>query len=96
MMAANRAGRDPLPSEEALEGLPEHYPPLLKRVSWTLCAPFKEERYHRAVSDSIANNYSPRAAHLSVGTVAKAPIRSAPKGMTLNRNVRCANMKPTS
>jgi dynein heavy chain len=41
-------------------------PPLLKKFSWTLTAPFKEEKYQRLVSDSIANNYSPSASHLSL------------------------------
>uniref|UniRef100_A0A7M4FUM3 Dynein axonemal heavy chain 3 n=1 Tax=Crocodylus porosus TaxID=8502 RepID=A0A7M4FUM3_CROPO len=34
------------------------YPPLMQRVSWTLAVPFKEQRYHRSPSDSIANNYT--------------------------------------
>ncbi|KAJ3092439.1 Dynein heavy chain 3, axonemal [Quaeritorhiza haematococci] len=41
-------------------------PPLLKKFSWTRAAPFKEEKYHRAVVDSIANNFTPTAAELSV------------------------------
>ena len=53
---------------------PDYFPPLLKRVSWTKLAPFKEERFHRAVSDSIANNFSPFAAHLNVQLVGKRPI----------------------
>ncbi|KAJ3297193.1 Dynein heavy chain 3, axonemal [Borealophlyctis nickersoniae] len=40
-------------------------PPLLKHFSWTRAAPFKEEKHHRLVSDTIGNNYSPRAADLS-------------------------------
>ncbi|KAI9217055.1 dynein heavy chain, N-terminal region 2-domain-containing protein, partial [Blastocladiella britannica] len=42
------------------------FPPILKRFSWTLAAPLKEERYSRFTSDSIGNNYSPYAANLSV------------------------------
>jgi dynein heavy chain len=46
-------------------------PVLLKRFSWTKAAPFKEERYHRKVSDSIANNYSPRAVDLTTKYMGK-------------------------
>ncbi|KAI9354083.1 dynein heavy chain and region D6 of dynein motor-domain-containing protein [Zopfochytrium polystomum] len=49
-------------------------PPLLKKFSWTRAAPFKEERHHRAVSDSIANNYTPSASDLSTKSVLKRPL----------------------
>jgi hypothetical protein len=39
-------------------------PTLLKQFSWTLAAPFKEERHHRLISDSIGNNFTPSAADL--------------------------------
>eukprot|EP00842_Homolaphlyctis_polyrhiza_P004869 jgi/Hompol1/5383/HPOL_004407-RA len=46
-------------------------PPLLKKFSWTLAAPFKEEKFHRAVSDSIGNNYSPNATDISLKQMQK-------------------------
>ncbi|KAJ3194173.1 Dynein heavy chain 3, axonemal [Irineochytrium annulatum] len=49
-------------------------PPLLKKFSWTRAAPFKEERYHRNVSDSIGNNYSPLASDLNVKHLQKRGI----------------------
>jgi CRISPR/Cas system-associated exonuclease Cas4 (RecB family) len=42
------------------------FPPILKRFSWTLAAPIKEEKYSRMTSDSIANNYSPSARDISI------------------------------
>ncbi|XP_069839891.1 dynein axonemal heavy chain 3 isoform X1 [Dendropsophus ebraccatus] len=47
------------------------YPPLMQSKSWTLAAPFKEQRYHRNPSNSIANNYSPTARDLKLGDIAK-------------------------
>ena len=41
-------------------------PPIMKDTSWTLASPFKEERYYRSPSDSIANNYTPTAADLKI------------------------------
>ena len=52
---------------------PQDVPPLLKHFSWTRAAPFKEEKHHRAVSDTIGNNYSPWAADLSVKVLGKRP-----------------------
>ncbi|XP_030626002.1 dynein heavy chain 3, axonemal [Chanos chanos] len=43
-----------------------HYPPILQNTSWTLAVPLKEQRYHRSPSESIGNNYSPRARNLKV------------------------------
>lgn len=42
-------------------------------MSWTLLAPFKEQRYHRSPSESIANNYTPTAADLKVRELLKRP-----------------------
>ena len=47
------------------------HPPLLKGASWTLAAPFKEEKFHRSPSESIANNYSPAASNLKINTLSK-------------------------
>ncbi|KAI9093996.1 dynein heavy chain, N-terminal region 2-domain-containing protein, partial [Phlyctochytrium arcticum] len=48
-------------------------PPLLKHFSWTRAAPFKEERYARSVSDTIGNNFSPRAAGLAIKQMPAIP-----------------------
>ncbi|KAG9476993.1 hypothetical protein GDO78_002401 [Eleutherodactylus coqui] len=48
-----------------------NYPPLMQSKSWTLAAPFKEQRYHRNPSNSIANNYSPTARDLKLGEISK-------------------------
>uniref|UniRef100_A0A3Q3EKF3 Dynein axonemal heavy chain 3 n=1 Tax=Labrus bergylta TaxID=56723 RepID=A0A3Q3EKF3_9LABR len=42
------------------------YPPILQSNSWTLAVPFKEQRHHRTPSESIANNFSPRAQDLKI------------------------------
>lgn len=41
-------------------------PPLLKKFSWTLNAPFKEERFQRLISDSIGNNYTLSACNINM------------------------------
>ncbi len=51
-------------------------PPLLKKFSWTKAAPYKEEQYHRNLSDSIGNNYSPRAVDLKIKELGKYNIYS--------------------
>ncbi|XP_034748215.1 dynein heavy chain 3, axonemal isoform X1 [Etheostoma cragini] len=43
-----------------------HHAPILQTNSWTLAVPFKEQRYHRAPSESIGNNYSPWAQDLKI------------------------------
>ncbi|KAK6187847.1 hypothetical protein SNE40_005782 [Patella caerulea] len=47
------------------------HPPLMKGTSWTLAAPFKEEKYHRTPSESIANNYTPSANSLKLKDLPK-------------------------
>ncbi|XP_071775394.2 dynein axonemal heavy chain 3 [Centroberyx gerrardi] len=46
-----------------------HHPPILQSTSWTLAAPFKEQCHHRTPSESIGNNYSPRARDLKIGNL---------------------------
>ncbi|KAJ3094397.1 Phosphoglucomutase-2, partial [Physocladia obscura] len=53
-------------------------PALLKTFSWTRAAPFKEERFHRQVSDSIGNNYSPRACDLNAKFIGKRTAGGPP------------------
>nr|XP_046272658.1 dynein axonemal heavy chain 3 isoform X3 [Scatophagus argus] len=42
------------------------YPPILQSNSWTLAVPFKEQHLHRTPSESVGNNYSPRAQDLKM------------------------------
>jgi len=43
------------------------YPPILQDPrSRTLAAPYKEQPHHRSPSESIGNNYSPRACDLKI------------------------------
>ncbi|CAI9716307.1 dynein heavy chain 3, axonemal-like isoform X2 [Octopus vulgaris] len=44
-------------------------PKILDRGSFTQAAPVKEQKEHRRVSDAIANNYSPRASHLTTSLI---------------------------
>jgi hypothetical protein len=44
-------------------------PKILERGSWTQAAPIKEKKHFRHVSDSIGNNYSPQARHLTVSYI---------------------------
>ncbi|KAM8971996.1 dynein axonemal heavy chain 3-like [Pelodytes ibericus] len=46
-------------------------PKILQRGAFTQAAPFKEEKFHRHVSDSIANNYSPAARDFSTHSIYK-------------------------
>lgn len=43
-----------------------HHPPILQTNSWTLAVPFKEQSHHHTPSESIGNNYSPRAQGLKI------------------------------
>ncbi|XP_029639148.1 dynein heavy chain 3, axonemal-like isoform X2 [Octopus sinensis] len=51
------------------------HPPIMDEVSWTLASPFKEQKYSRTPSDSIANNYTPTAKQLKLPKL----IKSKPK-----------------
>ncbi|KAH0631924.1 hypothetical protein JD844_019827 [Phrynosoma platyrhinos] len=55
-----------------------YYPTLMQRASWTLAAPFKEQRYFRSPSNSIANNYTLTARNLKMMDLQKivSPIRA--------------------
>ncbi|KAM4037486.1 dynein axonemal heavy chain 3-like [Anomaloglossus baeobatrachus] len=44
---------------------------ILQHGAFTQAVPFKEEKFHRHVSDSIANNYSPAARNVSTQSVYK-------------------------
>ncbi|XP_074647644.1 dynein axonemal heavy chain 3-like [Tubulanus polymorphus] len=59
------------------------HPPIMKGTSWTLAAPFKEQKYHRTPSESIANNYTPSANDLKLKDISKMKRAShAPAGTT--------------
>ncbi|XP_067935065.1 uncharacterized protein [Watersipora subatra] len=58
-----------LPPLSAKEPAFADRPKLLDRGAWTQAAPLKEQRHFRHVSDSIANNYSPSARHLTSATI---------------------------
>ncbi|KAM8960487.1 dynein axonemal heavy chain 3 [Pelodytes ibericus] len=71
-----------------------HYPPLLQGTSWTLAPPFKEQRYHRNPSNSIANNYSPSARSLKLGELPKiVPSPRAGTGKTSARHRHAMSSK---
>ncbi|XP_070580768.1 dynein axonemal heavy chain 3-like [Ptychodera flava] len=50
------------------------HPPIMKGTSWTLAAPFKEQKYHRTPSESIANNYTPTASDLKIKSLPKSSL----------------------
>lgn len=51
----------------------------MKGTSWTLASPFKEQKYHRSPSESIANNYTPSASDLKLKDLPKL-TRARTKG----------------
>ncbi len=60
------------------------HPPLMKGTSWTLAAPYKEQKHHRTPSESIANNYTPSASDLKLKDLSKIrPPRIVSKGWWL-------------
>ncbi|XP_041348477.1 dynein heavy chain 3, axonemal-like isoform X2 [Gigantopelta aegis] len=54
-----------LPPLSAPEPSVSETPKILEKGPFTKAAPFKERKYARKVSDTIANNYSPGARHLT-------------------------------
>ncbi|RUS89800.1 hypothetical protein EGW08_002412, partial [Elysia chlorotica] len=72
-------GLPPLPAEGSREPSDlykivlrnSEHPPLMKSTSWTLAAPFKEQKYDRTPSESIANVYTPSAANLKMKDLPK-------------------------
>ena len=47
------------------------HPPIMNGTSWTLAAPFKEQKHFRTPSESIANNYTPTAGELKIQDLVK-------------------------
>ena len=58
------------------------HPPIMKNVSRTLAAPYKETAFHRSPSESIANNYSPAASNLNIHNLQNGPPRPPTKDRT--------------
>jgi dynein heavy chain, axonemal len=53
-------------------------PPLLKKFSWTQAAPYKEEKHHRLISDSIGNNFTPKAVDLNLAKLPQTEFHKRP------------------
>ncbi|XP_064624417.1 dynein axonemal heavy chain 3-like [Lineus longissimus] len=64
------------------------HPPIMKGTSWTQASPFKEERFHRSPSESIANNYTPTASDLKIRELPKIMKRPAASPRTPRGNNR--------
>jgi dynein heavy chain len=60
------------------------HPPIMKGTSWTIAAPFKETKFHRTPSESIANNYTPSASGLKLKDLPK--VKGYKKSKTGNCN----------
>ncbi|XP_077305116.1 dynein axonemal heavy chain 3 [Lithobates pipiens] len=80
-----------------------NYPPLMQSQSWTLAAPFKEQRFHRNPSNSIANNYSPAARDLKLGEIYKkmpsprpGTAKTSPRHKALNSSKDASNVQKKS
>ncbi|KAI8512360.1 Dynein heavy chain 3, axonemal, partial [Branchiostoma belcheri] len=54
------------------------HPPIMQGHSWTLAAPFKEQKYCRTPSESIANNYTPTASDLRIKNIKTIPPIARP------------------
>ncbi|XP_042197106.1 dynein axonemal heavy chain 3 [Callorhinchus milii] len=46
-------------------------PPIMQDISWPLAIPYKEQRYFRSPSESIANNYTPSANNMKIKDLQK-------------------------
>ena len=58
----------------------------MKSTSWTLAAPFKEQKFDRTPSESIANVYTPSASDLKMKEIAKLQRAKAIKRKDLFYN----------
>ncbi|CAF0750041.1 unnamed protein product [Didymodactylos carnosus] len=47
------------------------HPPLVQHESWTVAAPYKEQKHVRSAVESIANNFSPQAQQLNIRKLPK-------------------------
>lgn len=48
------------------------HPPIVQNDSWTVAAPFKEQKFVRSAVESIANNFSPQAQRLNIRKLPQA------------------------
>ncbi|KAM4725109.1 LOW QUALITY PROTEIN: dynein axonemal heavy chain 3-like [Anableps anableps] len=57
----------------------KHYPPIIQTNTCVLAVPFKEQRHHRTPSESIGNNFSPRAQDLKMNNLhhRQCPLRES-------------------
>ena len=63
------------------------YPPLMQSSdAWLKLAPYKEQQHCRTPSDSIANNFSPKAADLKAHTF-PAPMRRSLSSSVSSRTI---------
>eukprot|EP00057_Strongylocentrotus_purpuratus_P008145 XP_011662619.1 PREDICTED: uncharacterized protein LOC105437570 [Strongylocentrotus purpuratus] len=67
------------------------HPPIMQGNSWTLAAPFKEQKFHRTPSESIANNYTPSASHLKIKSL---PRPNLPRATTQAHMTRKRSHSP--
>ena len=56
------------------------HPPLVQHESWTVAAPFKEQKHVRTAVESIANNFSPYAQQLDIRKLPKPKTQTAYPG----------------
>uniref|UniRef100_A0A4W3IE76 Dynein heavy chain linker domain-containing protein n=1 Tax=Callorhinchus milii TaxID=7868 RepID=A0A4W3IE76_CALMI len=71
-------------------------PPIMQDISWPLAIPYKEQRYFRSPSESIANNYTPSANNMKIKdlqkkfSIPKEPkvISKSTSGQVLPKNTK--------
>lgn len=70
------------------------FPPIMKPSSWTKAAPFKETPYHRTPSESIANNFTPSAQDLKIGSLSKYKSKKSRKSVDTLLSNNAKNASP--
>ncbi|XP_008419893.1 dynein heavy chain 3, axonemal isoform X1 [Poecilia reticulata] len=66
-----------------------NYPPIIQTNTFRVSVPFKEQRHHRAPSESIGNNYSPKAQDLKIDKLTRQrPSRKSSATATGPKRVR--------
>ena len=58
-----------------IQGSTSEHPIIFEAGTRTKTVPIKEKRFHRRVSDSIANNYSLKAKNLSTSAICRLKIK---------------------
>lgn len=72
------------------------HPPIMQGTSWTLAAPYKEEKYCRTPSESIGNNYTPAAKDLKIKDLQKRKAMTTSKAVGDHSLKRPKMMSPSS